>query len=132
MLKNYQYRIFPTKKQQKKLTETLEECRWLYNHLLAARKNAYEQDGKGLTCYQQQSTYPMLKELRPSLTGVHSQVLQNVAVRIDLAFKAFFRRWKAGEKPGYPRFKGYGLTSTHKSPGGCQPCKKAAILGGRP
>ena len=108
MLKNYQYRIFPTKKQQKKLTETLEECRWLYNHLLAARKNAYEQDGKGLTCYQQQSTYPMLKELRPSLTGVHSQVLQNVAVRIDLAFKAFFRRWKAGEKPGYPRFKGYG------------------------
>jgi putative transposase len=34
--------------------------------------------------------------------------LQNVAVRIDLAFKAFFRRVKAGEKPGYPRFKGKG------------------------
>jgi len=32
--------------------------------------------------------------------------LQNVAVRIDLAFKAFFRRVKAGEKPGYPRFRG--------------------------
>jgi putative transposase len=108
MLKNFQYRIFPTKNQQKKLTETLEECRWLYNHLLASRKNAYEQDGKGLTCYQQQSTYPMLKEQRPSLHTVHSQVLQNVAVRVDLAYKAFFRRWKAGEKPGYPRFKGYG------------------------
>jgi putative transposase len=37
---------------------------------------------------------------------VHSQVLQNVAVRVDLAFKAFFRRVKAGEQPGYPRFKG--------------------------
>ena len=108
MLKNFQYRIYPTKKQQKKLTLALEECRWLYNHLLASRKNAYEQDGKGLTCYQQQATYPMLKEQRPSLNGVHSQVLQNVAVRIDLAFKAFFRRCKAGEKPGYPRFKGYG------------------------
>jgi len=80
----------------------------LYNHLLAARKTAYEQEGKGLTCYQQQSTYPMLKEQRPSLNGVHSQVLQNVAMRIDLAFKAFFRRCKAGETPGYPRFKGYG------------------------
>ncbi|MFL5705671.1 MAG: RNA-guided endonuclease InsQ/TnpB family protein, partial [Ktedonobacteraceae bacterium] len=34
------------------------------------------------------------------------QVLQNVAVRIDLAFKAFFRRCKAGEKPGFPRFRG--------------------------
>ena len=39
---------------------------------------------------------------------MHSQVLQNVAVRLDLAFKAFFRRVKAGEDPGYPRFKGKG------------------------
>lgn len=40
--------------------------------------------------------------------SVHSQVLQNVQERVDLAFKAFFRRVKAGEKPGYPRFRGYG------------------------
>jgi putative transposase len=33
-------------------------------------------------------------------------VLQNVAVRIDLAFKAFFRRCKVGENPGYPRLRG--------------------------
>lgn len=37
---------------------------------------------------------------------MHSQVLQNVAVRIDLAFKAFFRRCKEGSKPGFPRFRG--------------------------
>jgi putative transposase len=43
---------------------------------------------------------------RPALASVHSQVLQNVAVRIDLAFKAFFRRVKNGENPGYPRFRG--------------------------
>jgi putative transposase len=35
-------------------------------------------------------------------------MLQNVAVRIDLAFQAFFRRCKAGETPGYPRFRGQG------------------------
>jgi putative transposase len=29
-------------------------------------------------------------------------------MRVDLAFQAFFRRVKAGEKPGYPRFKGKG------------------------
>ena len=29
-------------------------------------------------------------------------------MRVDLAFKAFFRRVKAGENPGYPRFKGKG------------------------
>ena len=105
MLKTFKYRIFPTKKQLKNLETTLDECRWLYNHLLEMRKTAYEQEGKGLSCYGQQATYPILKEQRPSLNIVHSQVLQNVAVRIDLAFKAFFRRLKAGEKPGYPRFR---------------------------
>jgi len=29
-------------------------------------------------------------------------------MRVDLAFKAFFRRVKAGENPGYPGFKGKG------------------------
>src|SRR2546421_7636606 len=105
MLKMLKYRIYPTKKQEKKLNETLDECRWLYNHLLEMRKTAYEQEGKSLSCYGQQATYPILKEQRPSLHSVHSQVVQNVAVRIDLAFKAFFRRLKAGEKPGYPRFR---------------------------
>jgi putative transposase len=61
-----------------------------------------------LSCYSQQATYPILKEQRPSLTTIHSQVLQNIAVRVDLAYKAFFRRVKTGEKPGYPRFKGHG------------------------
>src|SRR5437763_10859816 len=69
---------------------------------------AYEQTGKGLSCYEQQSTYAILKQERPTLERVHSQVLQNVAVRIDLAFKAFFRRVQAGEEPGYPRFRGVG------------------------
>ena len=105
MIKNVRYRIYPNKQQLKKLENTLNECRWLYNHLLEMRKTAYEQEGKSLSCYGQQVTYPILKEQRPSLNTVHSQVLQNVAVRIDLAFKAFFRRCKAGEKPGYPRFR---------------------------
>ncbi|HEX6552183.1 MAG TPA: transposase [Ktedonobacteraceae bacterium] len=102
----FQYRLFPNKKQVQKLNETLEECRWLYNHLLECRKTSYEQDGKSLSLYEQQETFPILKQERPSLKGVHSQLLQNVAVRIDLAFKAFFRRCKAGEKPGFPRFRG--------------------------
>jgi putative transposase len=106
MRKTFQYRLFPNKKQVKALEATLEECRWLYNHLLEKRRDAWEQEGKSLSLYGQQETFSQLKEERPSLKGVHSQVLQNVAVRIDLAMKAFFRRCKAGEKPGYPRFRG--------------------------
>lgn len=34
--------------------------------------------------------------------------MQEACTRVDLAFQAFFRRVKAGETPGYPRFKGRG------------------------
>lgn len=44
---------------------------------------------------------------RHDLTNAFSQCLQNAQLRVDLAFKAFFRRVKAGEKPGYPRFRGF-------------------------
>src|SRR5712691_252949 len=108
MRKMFQYRIYPTKKQLHKLNDTLEECRWLYNHLLEKRKSTYEQEGISFSLYQQHATFPVLKAERPSLKDVHSQVLQQVAMRVDLAFKAFFRRCKTGEKPGFPRFKGHG------------------------
>jgi putative transposase len=51
---------------------------------------------------------PEWKRNKPELKEVFSQILQNVQERVDLAFKAFFRRVKAGERPGYPRFKGKG------------------------
>src|SRR3989441_11122123 len=109
MLKMFQYRIFPNKKQEKTLNETPEECRLLYNHLLEMRKTAYERDGISLTLYEQQATFSILKAAHPALKDVHSQVLQNVAVRVDLAFKAFFRRVREQAKePGFPRFKGSG------------------------
>lgn len=105
------------------MAAVLEECRWLYNHLLEQRQTTYEQTGEGLSLYDQHATLPALKQNRPSLKVVHSQVLQNVAVRIDLAFKAFFRRVKAGEKPGYPRFRGEGRYDSFcypQYPSGCQ------------
>jgi putative transposase len=49
---------------------------------------------------------PIWKESKPELYEVYSQVLQEAVQRVDLAFKSFFRRVKAGEEPGYPRFKG--------------------------
>src|SRR5436305_12922647 len=106
MQKMFQYRLFPTKKQVHKLNETLDECRWLYNHFLEKRILTYEQEGQFLSCYHQIDTLGLLKQERSTLKQVHSQVLQNVAMRIDLAFKAFFRRCKAGEQPGFPRFRG--------------------------
>jgi putative transposase len=123
MQKQFKYRIYPTKKQTRLLNETLEECRWLYNHLLEQRCTVYEQEGKELSCFEQQRTYAALKEQRSSLSMVHSQVLQNVAIRIDMVFKPFVRRCKQGENPGAPRFKGQGRYDSityPQVPNGCQ------------
>ncbi len=106
--KTFKYRLYPNKQQQRLLEQQLEECRWLYNHLLAERRAAWEERRESLRLYDQHATLPALKAERPTLAGVQSQILQNVAVRIDLAFKAFFRRCAAGETPGYPRFRGKG------------------------
>jgi len=108
VLKTFKYRLHPTKQQQRLLNQQLEECRWLYNHLLAERRDAWEQRQESLRYYDQAMSLPVLKAERPALAGVHLQVVQNVAVRIDLAFKAFFRRVRTGETPGYPRFRGRG------------------------
>ena len=56
--------------------------------------------------YQQKADLPAIKELRPEYKDIHAHVLQDVIKRLDKAFAAFFRRVKAGEKPGYPRFQG--------------------------
>ena len=112
MLKTFKYRLYPTSNQKTLLEKRIEECRWLYNHFLEHRKNAWDWYGVGVSYYEQQNTLPALKKGRPSLETVYSQTLQNVAVRIDLAFQAFFRRVKHGENPGYPRFRGKGQYSS--------------------
>jgi len=109
MRKTFKYRLYLNKQQQRLLEQQLEECRWRYNHLLAERRDAWEQRQESVRLYDQHATLPALKAERSSLAGVQSQVLQNVAVRIDLAFQAFFRRVREGaNEPGYPRFRGQG------------------------
>lgn len=107
-MKAYRYRLYPTKSQISRMEQTLEICRGVYNETLAMRKNAWEQEQKHISYYESKRQIPLWKKERPELSTVYSQVLQNVSLRVDLAFKAFFRRVKAGENPGYPRFKGKG------------------------
>jgi putative transposase len=102
------YRLYPTKAQKKAMNDTLELCRWTYNKTLEIRKYAWELEQKNVSYYDSKKMIPIWKQDKPELKTVHSQVLQEVVKRVDLAFQAFFRRCKAGEEPGYPRFKGCG------------------------
>ncbi len=124
MLKTFKYRLYPTKSQQKALNSALRDCCWLYNQMLEQRKTAYETDKTTIRCFDQINQIPVLKNTtRPSLKQIHSQILQNVAKRLDLGMQAFFRRIKRGEKPGYPRFRPfqrYDSITFPQVPSGCK------------
>lgn len=108
------YRLYPSKSQQSKINGMLEICRQVYNSMLLSRKVSYEVENKTLSRYEQQNQLPVWKDkidsdgnmLFPELKDIYSHTLQDVANRVDLAYKAFFRRVKNGETPGFPRFKG--------------------------
>ena len=106
MPKVFRYRLKPTKSQVAILNRQLDLCRWTYNQTLALRKNAWESEDRSISYFESKRMLPIWKESKPELSEVYSQVLQEAVQRVDLAFKSFFRRVKAGEEPGYPRFKG--------------------------
>jgi putative transposase len=105
--KAFKYRIDPTKQQEHTLFWTLARCREVYNAALAERKEAYQKAGQSICYYEQKRDLPQIKaQIREEYQDIHSQVLQDVLLRLERAFKAFFRRVKNGEEPGYPRFQG--------------------------
>ncbi len=110
------YRVYPSKSQATKISEMMETCRQVYNSMLLWRKVCWETEQTSINRYEQKTALPIWKDrkdeeghlLHPELRDVNAQVLQQVVDRVDLAYKAFFRRVKSGEKPGFPRFKGAG------------------------
>ena len=136
MFKSFKYRLRPTGKQENILLMHIEECRLLYNQLVASRVQAYKNSKASLSCYDQQKMLPLLKHQHNGFVQVYSQVLQQVAVRVDLAFKAFFRRLKekakTGEKAGFPRYKGqnrYDSITYPQFSNGCRLDEKGLRLG---
>ena len=103
--KCYRYHLYPTKTQAEGLQWVLDRCREMYNAALQERRDAYQMASAKVSYYAQKRELPGVKKDCPEFKQVGSQVLQDVLKRVDLAFQAFFRRVRAGEKPGYPRFK---------------------------
>jgi putative transposase len=80
------YRMLPTRAQETALEATLAVCREVYNSLIIERTAVYETEKKSLTYrYQQNVSLKNWKAEHAELSEIHSQVLQNVAVRVDLS-----------------------------------------------
>jgi putative transposase len=109
MRRSFKYRLYPTHSQAILLNEMLETHRRLYNACLAQRNLAYH-DYKLSITYKNQSTWFTKERLHnPWFAKLNFSSAQATMRRLDKAFQNFFRRVKAGERPGYPRFKAYAL-----------------------
>jgi putative transposase len=128
MKTSYQYKIKPNKQQAEKIDQTLEKLRYQYNYMLAQRFDWYEQnrcavDRCPLIChlpelkeqpnyYSQKASLVQLKVDRPWYRDIHSQVLQEVPKKVELAFDKWLTGDVNGNKSGRPRFKGKGQYKT--------------------
>jgi len=95
------------------LDAVLESCRQLYNAALEQRILAYRRQGVSLSFYDQCKDLTELRAADPVYRSLSTTMTRlTVLHRLDKAFKAFFRRCKTGEQPGFPRFKGQGRFDT--------------------
>lgn len=99
------FKLYPSPSQRKRLDDWVRLHAELYNAALQERIEAYRKAGISISYYDQQNALPAIKPFRPELVELGSHALQETLRRLDRAFQAFFRRVKAGQSPGFPRFK---------------------------
>jgi putative transposase len=101
----YKYRLYPTSEQEHQIQRTFGCCRFVYNHYLAKRKEAYGVDKTSLSAYACMRDLTELKRELEWLREIDATALQASIQALDAAYQSFFRGCKQGKKIGYPRFK---------------------------
>lgn len=94
-MKTYKFRLYPTKKQEQSLLNTLETCRRLRNKSLNERSKNYD-----MQFYEQKRLLTQRRKQDKYQKQVHSQVLQDVLLTLDKAYQAYFKGLSR-----YPKFK---------------------------
>ena len=100
--KGYKYRIYPNNVQIKQINSTFGCCRFVYNHFLSVRSDAWSESKEHVSYV---STARMLTILKRDpdhvwLNGADSMALQESLRDLDRAFQNFFSK-----RSGYPKFK---------------------------
>ncbi|HEY7021776.1 MAG TPA: transposase [Ktedonobacterales bacterium] len=102
--KTYKYKLKPTPTQERELGRVLGLCRHLYNTALEQRIIACQLLRVSVSRFQQEAELKDIRAEFPDYAAIHSHVLQDVLARLDKTYQAFFRRARAGEKAGFPRY----------------------------
>jgi putative transposase len=101
----FKYRLYPKIRQTRNLFRVLNGARHLYNMALAEHRYVWEIQGRSATDHELRQLAKHYRAKMPYGQQMFSQTAQSVIRQMYLAFQAFYRRVKAGETPGYPRFK---------------------------
>lgn len=105
-LRRNTFRLYPTPKQAEALGEMLRSHQQLYNAALEERIDCYRKTGESLSFVAQCKSLTVLRKEFPEWAEAANCSSQQMTLRrLDKAFAAFFRRVKAGQAPGFPRFK---------------------------
>ncbi|NIQ05499.1 MAG: transposase, partial [Candidatus Korarchaeota archaeon] len=103
-MRTYKVRLYPSTEDGRKLEETLERCRRLYNHFL---QELNERD-EVLPRYELQKEFSRFKEKHPEYKHVYSNVLQMVLHRLYSNLTSLSTRKEHGYRVGRLRYKGKG------------------------
>jgi len=100
MTRNYKFRMYPTKMQEKDLHILVDQHCDLYNAALEQRNTAWKLFKKNAGYVAQASELKDLRQAHPEMAVYGHSAMQQTLRRLDDAFQLFFER-----KGGYPRFK---------------------------
>ncbi|MDR0269379.1 RNA-guided endonuclease TnpB family protein [Paenibacillus sp.] len=100
--KAYKFSLYPTHEQEQLLAKTFGSVRFVYNKMLAERKETYEQfkNDKKLLKKQKLPTPAKYKSEYPWLTEVDSLALANAQLNLQKAYQNFF-----SGRAKFPKFK---------------------------
>lgn len=106
MRRAYVFRLRPTARQHVALATCVDSHRELYNAALQERRDAWASSKTRINYGDQSAQLTEIRTMRPDQAVWSFSSQQATLRRLNRAFAGFFRRVKAGQTPGYPRFKG--------------------------
>jgi putative transposase len=106
--RSFKFRLRPTARQHVALQQCLDSHRELYNAALQERRDGWAHSKTSIGYADQAAQLTDIRGIRPDVAVWSCSSQQATLRRLNRAFVGFFRRVKAGQKPGYPRFKGAG------------------------
>lgn len=105
MQRTFKYRLRTNRHFVAEADRWLGICCDLYNAGLQERRDAFRVQRKSVSYYEQQAQLKEIRADHDDLRSMSQGVQVDALRRLDKAFRAFYRRLKAGQKPGFPRFR---------------------------